>query len=118
MTLHMAATGEFPFERGVRDADAPAADRFPQLVRVAPRLDPVLPSTFAEIVAACLDPLAAGRPAPAEVYFALQGLSADGDTSVRPSAGGASTTATAADDRRRFEAALRAKRGRRTPKAR
>lgn len=117
MTLYMAATNDFPFPEGTTSPEASTAERFPQLSQVAPRLPDTFPARLADVVAACLETAASRRPRPADVYFALQALSSDGDTSVRP--GGSTlrpqTGQTVPDDRERFERALQAKRRRRRP---
>lgn len=117
MTLHMAATGGFPYPPGSDNPDAEVAARFPQLVEEPGALGADVPALLATVIRGCLERDAAARPTPSEVYFALQELSVDGRTSVRTShnVGPAAPTADGDRDRERFEAALRAKSARRRP---
>lgn len=122
VTLHMAASATFPFRPGSSADGAVIQDQFPQLTDQAEALPAEVPPALAEVIQACMHKDPAGRPTPADVYFALQTLSDDGNTSVQPirandahsSDGGAPGPV----DRERFEAALKSKTARRPPRRR
>jgi serine/threonine protein kinase len=122
VTLHMAASAAFPFRPGSTGEGADIHLRFPQLVDEADALPPEVPRGLAEVIQACMlkDPI--DRPTPTDVYFALEALSKEGSTSVRPirtsvppASGGDDSDQS---DRARFDMAMKAKTSRRPPRRR
>jgi len=67
VTLFHAAAGYRPFDKGVKDEDAPAAEQWPQL-EVAPyELPKFVPDVVGKLIYACLDPDPTQRPTPIEL---------------------------------------------------
>ena len=73
VTLHRAASGERPFERGAEDAESPR-ERWPQLAEPPLPLEADLPAGAIAIVEACMAPAPGDRPEPAEVATAFEAM--------------------------------------------
>jgi len=75
VTLHRAATGERPFERGAADADSDRPEeRWPQLAAPALPLEADLPAAAAAAIGSCLAFEPAARPTPAAVGEAFEAM--------------------------------------------
>jgi serine/threonine protein kinase len=75
-TLFESVAGYRPFVDGTTDADAPVAQRWPQVVEPPRELPRGTPEPLAAAIHACLDPDPASRPAPAELFEVLESLNA------------------------------------------
>jgi eukaryotic-like serine/threonine-protein kinase len=71
-TLYHAIVGRPPFPKGPREGRG--RDRFPQLAQAPAPLAREVAPAVSELVAACLDPDPAARPAPAALAADLEGL--------------------------------------------
>ena len=74
VTLHRAATGARPFERGAGDPAADPRERWPQLAEPPLPLEADLPAEVVAVVESCLAVAPGDRPAPAEIATAFEAM--------------------------------------------